>query len=168
MSKRHALGFAAIALLAGCDEMIEQPKQLPYRPAGTLAREALRPPEGTVAFDAVREAPKPALSRALIQRGQQRFDIYCAPCHSRLGDGSGMIVQRGFPPPPSFFEPRLLDAPDQHFFDVITEGFGAMYSYAYRVAPADRWAIAAYIRALQASRKATVASVPADQRWRLQ
>ena len=99
---------------------------------------------------------------ALLERGQQRFDIYCSPCHSRVGDGDGMIVQRGFPHPPSYFIDRLIKAPDQHFYDVITHGYGAMYSYADRVEPADRWAIIAYIRALQASASAGLADVPAD------
>ena len=90
----------------------------------------------------------------LLSRGQQRFDIYCAVCHSRTGDGNGMIVQRGFPQPPSLHEQRLRDAPPGHFFDVITNGYGVMYPYASRVSPEDRWAIAAYIRALQLSQHA--------------
>jgi mono/diheme cytochrome c family protein len=90
--------------------------------------------------------------RAALIRGRERFDIYCAPCHSRTGDGNGMIVQRGFSKPPSFHEQRLREAPAGHFFHVITNGYGAMYSDASRVEPADRWAITAYVRALQASR----------------
>ena len=104
---------------------------------------------------------------ALLERGQQRFDIYCSPCHSRVGDGNGMIVQRGFPHPPSYFAEYLMKAPNQHFYDVITHGYGAMYPYATRVAPADRWAIIAYIRALQASENARLADVPADKRQSL-
>ena len=100
--------------------------------------------------------------------GQQRFNIYCAPCHSQLGDGHGMIVQRGFPAPPSYYIDRLRDAPVQHFYEVITHGYGAMYPYAQRVAPADRWAIIAYIRALQASGNAQLADVPPDKRQNLQ
>ena len=92
----------------------------------------------------------------------------CTPCHSELGDGRGMIVQRGFPPPPSYHIERLRQAPVQHFYDVITNGYGAMYSFAERVQPADRWAIAAYIRALQRSQNASVADVPPDQKGVLQ
>jgi mono/diheme cytochrome c family protein len=92
------------------------------------------------------------VTREVLQRGQQRFNIYCSPCHSRVGDGQGMIVKRGFPPPPDYAIARLRKAPVGHFYDVITNGYGAMYSYASRVPPNDRWAIAAYIRVLQASR----------------
>jgi mono/diheme cytochrome c family protein len=105
---------------------------------------------------------------ALLERGRQRFDIYCAPCHGRFGDGNGMIVQRGFPRPPSYYSDALRNAPSQHFYDVISRGYGVMFSYADRVEPSDRWAIVAYIRALQASARATVADVPADQRTALQ
>ncbi len=102
------------------------------------------------------------LTRALLDHGRDRFDIYCAECHDRTGSGQGMIVQRGFPAPPSFHIDRLRSAPIGHFFNVITTGYGAMYSYASRVPPADRWAIAAYIRALQLSQNARVEDVPAD------
>jgi mono/diheme cytochrome c family protein len=93
-------------------------------------------------------------------RGQQRFNVYCTPCHSRLGDGQGMVVRRGYRSPPSYFTPKLIDAPVGHFFDVMTNGFGAMPSYASRVAPDDRWRIAAYIRALQYSMSGAVKDVP--------
>jgi len=89
-----------------------------------------------------------------VERGQERFDIYCSPCHGRLGDGHGMIVGRGLQPPPSYLEQRLVDAPVGYFFDVITNGYGAMYSYASRVPVDDRWRIVAYIRALQLSQNA--------------
>ena len=98
--------------------------------------------------------PEIPITRQLIERGQERYNIYCYVCHGRLGDGNGMIVQRGFPRPPSFHNGRLNDpkqTPDSHFYDVMSNGFGAMYSYAERVAPEDRWAIVAYIRTLQAS-----------------
>lgn len=94
--------------------------------------------------------PRP-LTRALLERGRERFGIYCAPCHSPLGDGDGMVARRGFPHPPSYHTERLRRAPDRHFYDVITNGYGVMHSYADRVPPADRWAIVAYIRALQLS-----------------
>src|SRR5205085_11750125 len=104
----------------------------------------------------------------LLERGRDRFEIYCAVCHGRTGEGNGMIVQRGFPPPPSFHIDRLRQAPIGHLFDVITQGYGIMYSYAERVEPNDRWAISAYIRALQLSRHATLAQVPANERNRLE
>ena len=92
-----------------------------------------------------------AISAEDLARGRERFNIYCSPCHSQLGDGNGMIVQRGFKRPPSYFEPRLLKAPVGHFFNVMTNGWGAMADYSAQVPVADRWRIAAYIRALQLS-----------------
>jgi mono/diheme cytochrome c family protein len=102
------------------------------------------------------------LSRALLERGRGRYAIYCAPCHGLAGDGDGMIVRRGFPAPPSYHTDRLRAAPDSHFYQVISHGYGVMYPYADRVAPADRWAIVAYIRALQLSRHAPRARLAAD------
>ncbi len=107
------------------------------------------------------------ITREVLRRGQERFNIYCSPCHSRTGNGDGMIVRRGFRRPPSYHIDRLRNAPVGHFFDVITNGFGAMYSYADRVAPRDRWAIIAYIRALQLSQAATLADVPTARRGEL-
>src|SRR5262249_34943695 len=107
------------------------------------------------------------MTREDLTRGQQRFNIYCSPCHSRLGDGTGLVVQRGFRQPPSYHIDRLKQAPVGHFFDVITNGFGAMASYATRVTPDDRWRIIAYIRALQLSESATLNDVPADERQNL-
>lgn len=94
------------------------------------------------------------ITRADVARGQERFDIFCSPCHGRLGDGRGMIVMRGLRQPPNYHDPRLVNAPVGHFFDVMTNGYGAMYSYASRVPVDDRWRIAAYIRALQLSENA--------------
>lgn len=94
------------------------------------------------------------MTRADVARGQERFNIFCSPCHGRLGDGHGMIVARGLRQPPSYYDPRLVNAPVGHFFDVMTNGYGAMYSYASRVPVDDRWRIAAYIRALQLSQNA--------------
>jgi mono/diheme cytochrome c family protein len=96
----------------------------------------------------------PAQLHELLTRGQERYEIYCTPCHSLIGDGNGMIVQRGYKRPPSFHQDRLRNAPLGHFFDVMTNGFGAMPDYASQIHPADRWAIAAYIRALQRSQNA--------------
>jgi mono/diheme cytochrome c family protein len=157
---RRAMLLVAVALaLAGCDDMSIQPKQKAYSPLVGPAQV----PSGTVEYgDEQVEAPPVTL--ALLERGQERFRIYCTPCHSELGDGRGMIVQRGFPPPPSYHTDRLRQAPVQHFYDVITNGHGAMYSYAERVQPPDRWAIAAYIRALQRSQNATLADLPANAR----
>lgn len=104
----------------------------------------------------------------VLKRGQERFNIYCSPCHGFSGDGDGMIVQRGFSPPPSYHIERLRQAPPGLFVDVITNGYGQMFSYAYRVEPADRWAIAAYIRALQLSQNASLDDVPAAERQKLE
>jgi len=99
---------------------------------------------------------KPPMTLALVYRGRERFNIFCSECHGLGGDADGMVVQRGFPKPPSFHEARLVNAPDEHFVDVITHGYGVMYSYADRVPLADRWAIVAYIRALQRTKPAIV------------
>jgi len=149
--------------LGGCDDMSVQPKQKAYSP---LVGPVQMPP-GIVEYNN-KQASAPPVTLALIQRGQERFRIYCTPCHSELGDGNGMVVQRGFPPPPSYHTDRLRQAPVQHFYDVITNGYGAMYSFASRVQPSDRWAIAAYIRALQRSQHAEVADVPVNERGALQ
>ncbi len=103
----------------------------------------------------------------LMARGHERFDVFCSPCHGMTGVGNGMIVQRGFRQPPSFHEDRLRNAPVGYYFDVMTRGFGAMQDYAAQVPVADRWAITAYIRALQTSRAASVADVPAARREEL-
>jgi mono/diheme cytochrome c family protein len=127
--------------------------------AGTVARGQLHidPAKFTGKVDGkeVTDFPEP-VTRRMIERGQDRFRIYCTPCHGGLGDGNGVVVRRGFPKPPSFHEARLRESPVGHFYAVITEGHGAMYSYASRIAPDDRWAIVAYVRALQLSQHATV------------
>jgi mono/diheme cytochrome c family protein len=110
------------------------------------------PPPGSVSREQDLQnvlAEKPPMTLALVQRGRERFNIFCSECHGYGGDADGMIVQRGFPKPPSFHEVRLVNAPDELFVSVITNGYGVMYSYADRIPPPDRWAIAAYIRALQ-------------------
>ena len=111
--------------------------------------------------------PYPA-DLALLQRGRDRYMIYCMPCHSPAGDGDGMVVRRGFPAPPTYHQDRLRAAPDRHFYDVITNGYGVMVPYADRIEPADRWAIVAFIRALQFSQHAPVAALPPDGRARLE
>jgi cytochrome c553 len=139
--------------------------------ANTVARGHLYADEvrykGKLGTNLVEIFPFP-ITREVLERGRQRYDIYCAPCHGRTGEGNGMIVQRGFPAPPSYHIDRLRTAPVGHFFDVITQGYGVMYPYASRVETDDRWAIAAYIRALQRSHHATLAEVPPQDRARLE
>ena len=108
------------------------------------------------------------VTRAVLERGRERFDVYCALCHGRTGLGDGMIVQRGFPHPPSYHTDDFRKMPVGHYFDVMTNGFGAMYSAADRVSVQDRWAIAAYIRVLQASRRASIQNVPESERASLE
>ncbi|HEY1588266.1 MAG TPA: cytochrome c [Rhodanobacter sp.] len=107
------------------------------------------------------------ITKVLLARGAQRFNIYCAPCHGRSGDGAGMVVQRGFPAPPTYHSDRLRNAPDSHFFQVISDGYGVMYPYADRITSYDRWAIVAYIRALQLSQHATRDQLDAQDMARL-
>ncbi len=128
-----------------------------------------QPVSGTVARDAPdRPAAQPAvITAALVARGHERFDIFCSPCHGFSGDGKGMIVQRGFPAPPPLSLPRLEQAQASYLYDVITNGHGVMYSYADRVPSADRWAVIAYIRALQLSQDAAVASLAPDDAAKL-
>lgn len=133
---------------------------------GTVARGDLRADtyfySGYIGKETGNFMPFPA-TREVLERGRERYNIYCAPCHSRTGDGNGMIVQRGYRRPPSYHIDRLRTAPLGHFFDVITNGFGAMPDYASQVPPADRWAITAYIRALQLSQNASQSMVPEGQ-----
>src|SRR5271167_1512603 len=176
---------AVAMLLFGCRlDMHVQPKYLPYEPTdffgdgrserqpvpGTVARGHLRLDElmftGRENGVVVDKFPFP-ITKADLDRGRERYNVYCTPCHDYTGSGRGMIVQRGFPQPPSYHIQRLRDAPAGHFYEVITNGFGAMYSYAARVEPADRWRIAAYIRVLQLSRNAKMDDVPESQRQAL-
>jgi hypothetical protein len=176
------LAAALLAPLSGCRyDMQDQPKaktfrmsefyddRLSARPlvAGTVDQDHLDNDEllatGRVKGDFSTVFPFP-ITREILQRGQERFNIYCAPCHGRTGNGDGMIVRRGFRQPPSYHIDRLRKAPVGHFFDVITYGFGSMYDYADRINPRDRWAIIAYIRALQFSQNATINDVPEQDR----
>jgi cytochrome c553 len=140
-------------------------------PPHTVARGFLEDDDafykGMIGTNLVTEFPFP-VTREVLEHGRDRFNIYCAPCHGRTGEGNGMIVQRGFPAPPSYHIDRLVNAPVGHFYNVITSGYGVMYSFASRVQPADRWAIVAYIRALQFSRHATPADVPPDEGAKLE
>ncbi len=173
------LTAAALMLLSSCrEDMQNQPKFIPLREnsfypdlrsarpllEGTIARGQLEDDSllytGKVDGKEVDQFPF-TISAQDLARGRERFNIYCSPCHSELGDGNGMIVQRGFKRPPSYFLPRLLKAPVGHFYNVMTNGWGAMGDYSAQVPVADRWRIAAYIRALQLSETATASDVPA-------
>lgn len=176
-----AFALLLTLLLAGCsgDEFLQQsmanqPRCEPYEQTAffdddacarapipnTVARQSLDTgqlfEEGMVPAQQTDVLPI-AVTGELLARGQERYDIYCAPCHGIAGYGDGAIVQRGFPPPPSLHEQRLRDVPDSYLYDVITNGVGVMYPYGSRVQPEDRWAIIGYIRALQLSQNA-----PAD------
>jgi len=174
--------LAAVALCSACRlDMHVQPRENPLsrsdfftdqrsaRPLveGTVARGQLREDTyfytGTIGSSPGDYMPFP-VTREVLERGRERFNIYCAPCHSRLGDGNGFVPSRGFSRrPPSYHIPRLQKAPLGYFFDVMTNGFGIMPDYAAQVSPRDRWDIVAYIRALQLSQNATKADVPAGQ-----
>jgi mono/diheme cytochrome c family protein len=135
--------------------------------ANTVPRGQLRQDrhlyEGIVDGKPAETLPMPVTPQVMA-RGQERFNVFCSPCHGRIGEGDGMIVQRGFRKPPSYHEDRLRNAPVGYFFDVMTHGFGAMQDYSAQLPVADRWAIAAFIRALQLSQRASVNDVPADRR----
>jgi hypothetical protein len=187
VSSRFILAMFFAFAITGCRrDMFLQPSQKPLErseffrdnemtsrplPAHTVARGQLDEDEafyhGMIGTNLVTEFPLP-ITREVLWRGRERFEIYCAPCHSRTGEGNGMIPQRGYPRPPSYHIERLRTAPVGHFFDVITRGYGVMYSYANRVEPGDRWAIAAYIRALQLSHDAKIADVPNEDRAQLE
>jgi mono/diheme cytochrome c family protein len=156
--------------LTACDQMATQPREDIYKRSSLFpdGMSMQSPPPGAVARgDIGRERAlqvRPALTPALVERGRQRYDIYCAVCHDVSGYGQGIIPSRGFPQPPSFHSARLIKAPTRHFVDVMTNGYGVMYAFRDRVGPTDRWAIAAYIRALQLSQAAPLASLsPAEQ-----
>jgi len=165
---RAALVLPLALAAASCtnQSMTRQPHYGTNDPAPVFANgSAAQPlPEGAVAqsdasYDKESTNPPP-VDMALLERGKERFEIFCSPCHGYEGDGDGAIVRRGFPHPPSYYEPQLMQAQAQLFFDTITNGYGVMYSYGSRVPPHDRWAIAAYIRALQQSRSAPLAEAP--------
>jgi mono/diheme cytochrome c family protein len=176
---------AAILLLTGCrQDMHDQPKFKPFaksdfyddqrsaRPAveGTIARGQLRADE---LFETGKVGGQPSaqfpfvVTASVLERGRDRYNIFCSPCHGRMGQGDGMIVRRGFRRPPSFHQDRLVQAPAGYLFDVTTRGFGLMPDYATQVPAADRWAIIAYVRVLQRSQRATVADVPGADRGAL-
>jgi hypothetical protein len=174
---------AALFMIAGCDhlhqDMGNQPKNKPLSPSDFFAdgRSVRTPVENTVSRSSMdndqlmvtkdsTNFPLP-VNDALLERGQERFRIFCSPCHGIQGDGNGMIVMRGMKRPPTYHQDRLRQAPNGYIYDVITNGFGQMYNYAAQVPPRDRWAIVAYVRALQLSRNAKVADLPPDVREKL-
>lgn len=143
-----------VLALTGCNNMVQQARYDEYEASplfsGGMAMQ--HPPEGVVSRESAADrvgAKRPALTRALLARGRERYSIYCTPCHAYDGSGKGIVPQRGFPHPPDLRSARLLEASTAHFYDVMTHGYGVMYSYADRVSPEDRWAIAGYIRVLQ-------------------
>src|SRR5438093_63892 len=194
MTRNHPFGRDRIAaLVAGTSilltvscrvDMHVQPRYSPYDPSpffedgrserppvsGTIARGHLRTNEllysGRIGGQLADQFPFP-ISAQDLERGRERFNIFCAPCHDQTGSGHGMVVERGFPAPPTYHMDRLRQAPVGHFFEVITKGQGTMSSYASRVAVEDRWRIAAYIRALQLSQHANVADLPEPDRAKL-
>ena len=172
--------FAGLTFATGCrQDMHDQPRFEPLeanaffsdgrasRPLikGTVARGHLRLDKhfytGKIDGELVATFPFP-ITKDVLKRGRERYDIFCAPCHDKTGSGNGMIVQRGFRPPPSYHIARLRGVPIGHFFDVMTNGLGAMYDVSDRVQPRDRWAIAAYIRVLQRSQNVAIEDVPEE------
>jgi mono/diheme cytochrome c family protein len=180
-----AMACAALLTVSCRQDMHDQPKYEPLEGSTFFAdQQASRMPvAGTVARGQLRDDPLLYTGKVdgadaqvfpfnidepVMARGRERFDIYCSPCHGRTGQGDGIVVRRGYRRPPPLADERLRQAPVGHYFDVITNGFGAMPDYAAQIAPADRWAIAAYVRALQLSAHATIADVPAAERPQLE
>ncbi len=179
------LGLTSLALGACRQDMHDQPKYIPLRESQFFGDDRSARPlvQGVVARGQLQEDPLLYTGKEngadttefpfpiddkVMARGQERFNIYCSPCHGRTGLGDGMVVRRGFRRPPSFHDDRLRTAPIGHFFDVMTNGFGAMPDYAEQVQVSDRWAITAYIRALQLAGHATLSDVPPDMRNQIQ
>ena len=174
-----ACGVVCVALLAGCSlkqDMALQPKNRPLSPSDFFSDGRSERPllENTVAHGSLADdalfVPKESnnfplpVTLELMERGEGRYKIFCTPCHGLQGDGNGMIVMRGMKRPPSFHQDRLRQVPNGYLFDVMTNGFGAMYGYSAQIPPRDRWAIVAYLRALQLSRNSKVADLPPDLR----
>jgi mono/diheme cytochrome c family protein len=175
-------GVACVLLLAGCSlkqDMALQPYNRPLTPSDFFTDGRSERPlvENTVARGALAEDalfvskesnafPLP-VNQELLERGEGRYKIFCTPCHGLQGDGNGMVAMRGMKHPPSFHQDRLRQSPNGYFYDVITNGFGAMYGYSAQIPPRDRWAIVAYVRALQLSRNAKSSELPSDLRERL-
>jgi hypothetical protein len=178
-----ALVFVCGIGLAGCgslrQDMANQPRQNPLSPSSFFAdgRSERTLPENTVARGEIANddllVPKDSnafplpLTPELLQRGQERFGIFCSPCHGLQGNGEGMVAMRGMKHPPSFHQERLRQVPNGYIYDVVSNGFGAMYGYSAQIPPQDRWAIIAYVRALQLSRNAHVPDLPPDLQEKL-
>jgi mono/diheme cytochrome c family protein len=185
LEKLMMLTCVAIFAITGCrQQMADQPHQRPLEPSNFFDDGmASRPGEpGTVARAGREQNDQRFNSKVdgklvdtfplevtmeVLARGQERYEIFCSPCHDRLGTGQGMIVRRGFTPARSFHDPRLRDAPAGHFFEVITRGFGQMPSYANQLSEHDRWAVIAYIRALQFSRNVRLDQLPPEDRAKM-
>jgi len=164
----------SVLAIIGCNQTMEnQPRYEPYEEASHWPdnQSARMPVPGTVArgdeLDPRAETLPLALTYKLLERGKHQYEVFCTPCHGLTGNGGGMVVQRGFPAPPSFHNERLRRVPLRHFYDVVSHGYGVMYAYGARVQPRDRWAIAAYIRALQLSQNGSEADLTTAQRARL-
>jgi len=156
-----------LVALAGCRQNMHNQNKVEAYEASTFFEDgqaSRQLPAGTVPRGSVLSAQgPPPVTLAMIQRGQQRYNVFCSPCHDRVGNGRGMIVLRGFKQPPSFHEARLRSMPAQYFVQVMTEGYGVMPPYAEEVSLQDRWAIAAYMRALQYSQNARLAEIPPNR-----
>ncbi len=184
-SSRFHFGLCVAAcffFLSGCQlkqDMAHQPKARPLSPSEFFADGRSERPllENTVARGALADdaffVPKDSnnfplhVNRELLERGEERYQIFCTPCHGLQGDGNGLITMRGMKHPPSYHQDRLRQAPNGYLYDVVTNGFGAMLGYSAQIPPRDRWAIIAYVRALQLSRNAQVADLPGDVREKL-
>ena len=185
LKKLMMLTAVAGVALAGCrQQMADQPHKRPLEPSnffddgmasrpvlpGTVARAVEEPNNqrlNSKAEGKLVDAFPFEVTMEVLARGQERYEIFCSPCHDRLGTGQGMIVRRGFTPARSFHEPRLRDAPAGHFFEIITQGFGPMPSYADQLSEHDRWAVIAYIRALQFSRNVRLDQLPPEDRAKM-
>jgi mono/diheme cytochrome c family protein len=173
--KHRLIPLFLCALVAACtrSNMDSQPKYDEYEAAGLFRNGTVlqTPVPGTVARGDLARAEeitqRPALTAELLARGREQYDVFCAPCHDRVGTGRGMVVQRGMPQPASLHDEQQRALTDQHLFDVISDGFGIMYAHGDRVRPRDRWAIVAYVRALQLSQHAALNDVPPDAQKRL-
>jgi mono/diheme cytochrome c family protein len=175
--------LAALVFVSGCEslrqDMANQPRQNPLSPSdffpderseralveNTVIRGATDDDQYLVAKDS-NAFPIP-ITQEFLDRGKERYGIFCTPCHGLQGDGNGMVAIRGMKHPPTYHQDRLRQAPNGYIYDVVTNGFGAMYGYSAQIPPRDRWAIIAYVRALQLSRNASAGQLPADLRNRL-
>lgn len=168
MRRSLALVGSLLVVATACtDAMVDQRKIEIFEPSIWGGDAPRRPPAGTVAREAAPETP-PELTEELLARGRERHAIFCAPCHGAAGYGDGIVVRRGFTPPPAYHEPALREATDRRLYEVIRDGQGRMAAFAADLAPRDRWAVVAWIRALQLSQHAPLDLVPEDRRAALE